>query len=525
MLANFGRKQGSPRDAGELILHMMRWLAYSLAVAIAAAQGGGPAQFRSTTRLVQLNVVVRDHGGAVADLKKDDFVILDGKKLRPVAMFAVETAKSVIPGAMPQLPTGVFVNSMQRHAATPTNVSVVLFDGLNTPVTDLPYARRQVAKFLATLKPDDAVALYSMGRTVEVLHDFTSNPQNLARLIDRYRNVGDSLANSGPLDQLLANLNRNLADIDLQTRVRLTTEALEAVAQHVAPLPGRKNLIWVSASFPLTIGLDDPAGWTNRTRDRGTFADAITRAARALNAANVALYPVDARGLMIQPGTEASEPQAAMELLAERTGGRAFYNTNDIAGSVRRAIEDTEVSYVLGFYPEEADLDGKYHELRVQVPGRKGVETRSRMGYYATEKKPLSDEAAKQIAARAATGPLQASQVELAVHVDWPEPGSMRLDLLISARELTLTQHEDRYQGSIRLSIVQLDKAKKVLDIVTDPIALNLKQESLPTYMETGMSMARTVKAKAGTAEVRVIVVDRPSGVYGSVIVPMVDVK
>jgi hypothetical protein len=78
-----------------------------------------------------------------------------------------------------------------------------------------------------------------------------------------------------------------------------------------------------------------------------------------------------------------------MEELASRTGGKAFYNTNDIGGSVRRAIEDTKVSYVLGFYPEEADIDGKYHELRVQVPGRKGLELRARQGYYAGDKRPF----------------------------------------------------------------------------------------------------------------------------------------
>jgi VWFA-related protein len=511
-----------------------RMLVFGMAMAAAAQQ----PEFRSTTRLVQVNVVVRDRGSAVSDLRKDDFVVFDGKKQRPISLFAVETSKSVIPGAMPQLPAGVFVNSMQRHAATPTNISVILFDGLNTPVNDLPYARRQLAKFLATLHPDDAVALYSMGRTVEVLHDFTSPPRNLAKMIERYRTAGDATAESapvfqrddGPLEQILVNLNQSMQDTDLQTRVRLTTGALEAVAQHVAPLPGRKNLIWISASFPLTFGLDDASGRQNRTRDRGVFTDVIASAARALNAANVAVYPIDARGLMVLPGpgkdTESiSSPQATMNELAERTGGRAFYNTNDIAGSVRRAIEDTEVSYVLGFYPEEGDVDGRYHELRVQVPNRKGVEVRARKGYYAAEKGPFSEAAAKEVVARAAVGPLQASQVELAVHVDWPAPGEMKLELLISARELTLLQKDDRYQGGIRLSIVQLDKAKKVLDIVTDPIGLNLKKESLPEYMQTGMSMARTVAAKPGTAEVRVIVVDRASGVYGSVIVPMTDVK
>jgi VWFA-related protein len=505
-----------------------------LAMAAAAQQ----AEFRSTTRLVQINVVVRDRGNAVADLKKEDFVIFDGKKQRPVSLFAVETAKSVIPGAMPQLPAGVFVNSMQRHAATPTNVSVILFDGLNTPVTDLPYARRQLAKFLATLHPDDAVALYAMGRSVEVLHDFTSPPSNLARMIERYRTAGDASAepaavfrrDDGPLEQMLVNINQSMQDTDLQTRVRLTTGALEAVAQHIAPLPGRKNLIWISASFPLTFGFDGSSGRENRTRDRGAFTDVIARASRALNAANVAVYPIDARGLMVLPdpgmnGDAISSPQATMSEFAERTGGRAFFNTNDIAGSVRRAIEDTEVSYVLGFYPEEGDVDGKYHELRVQVPNRKGAEVRARKGYYAAEKGPFSEAAAKEVVARSAVGPLQASQVELAAHVDWPSPGEMKLELLISARELTLVQRDDRYQGGIRLSIVQLDKDKKALDVATDSISLNLKKESLPGYMQTGMAMSRTVPAKPGTAEVRVIVVDRASGVYGSVIVPMVDVK
>ncbi|MBS1855297.1 MAG: VWA domain-containing protein [Acidobacteria bacterium] len=493
-----------------------------------AARAQNPAVIRSTTRLVQVNVVVRDRNGAVAGLTKDDFVLLDGKKPRTLALFDAETARSRIPGAMPALPKNVFVNSLQRHAETPANVSIILFDALNTPVSDLTYARRQLAGFLATLKPDDAVALYWMGRSLTVLHDFTSDPRNLGRMIERYRNAGESLA-EGPIEDMLAGANHGGPSVDLQTRVRLTTESLDAVAQHVALLPGRKNLIWISASFPVVFALDDALG----------------RAVRSLNAANVAVYPIDARGLMVPPSYQASsgeaagaggaydasgevraatDPQRTMDDLAERTGGRAFYNAGDIAGSVRRAIEDTQASYVLGFYPEESDLDGKYHELHVQLPGRKGLEIRARRGYFAADKQPLSDQAAKDVTARAAAGPLQASQIELAVHVDKSQKGSLILELLISTRELTFLQKDDRYLGRILLSIVQLDKSKKVLDAVTDPIGLGLKQEKMDEYMQTGMSMARTVKAKSGAAEVRVIVVDRTSGVYGSVIVPMADV-
>ncbi|MDE3164449.1 MAG: VWA domain-containing protein [Acidobacteriota bacterium] len=508
----------------------MRACLLLLALAL-PARAQAPGIIRSNTRLVQVNVVVRDHNGPVTGLTKNDFVLLDGKQPRTLALFDAETAVSRIPGAMPELPRNVFVNSLQRHAETPANVNVILFDALNTPVADLTYARRQLAGFLATLKPDDAVALYWMGRSLTVLHDFTSDPRNLARMIERYRNAGESLA-EGPIEDMLAGANRGGPSADLLTRVRLTTEALDAVAQHVALLPGRKNLIWISASFPVVFALDD----------------AIGRAVRSLNAANVALYPIDARGLMVPPSFQASsadaagaseggafdasaalhaidDPHRTMDDLAERTGGRAFYNASAIAAGVRRAIEDTQASYILGFYPAEADVDGKYHELHVQIPGRKGLEIRARRGYFAADPQPLSEQAARDVTARAASGPLQGSQIELAVHVDKSHKGSLVLDLLISARELTFLQKDDRYLGRILLGIVQLDKAKKVLDSVTDPIGLGLKQDKMDEYMQTGMSMARTVKSKTGVAELRIIVVDRTSGVYGSVIIPMADVE
>lgn len=535
----------------------------ALSAGLAVAQSGAPVIIRSNTRLVQVNVVAHDKNGVVVDLKQEDFVLFDGKKPRKIATFAVETLTSTIPGAMPKLQPNVFVNSLQRHSETPTSVTVILFDGLNTPATDQPYARNQVAKFLGTLHPEDRVALYSMGRSsIQILYDFTNDPQDLARIVKRYRGVADSTGELGPifqrpeantvqreapsaadekLDRMLDNLNQRVADSDMATRVRLTTQALEAIANHLAPLPGRKNLVWISAAFPFSIGLYGPNGLKNAVRNPNEiFRDDIGRAARAINQANMAIYPVDSRGLMASQAFQASSnvqasdmaaignPQDSMEELAGRTGGRAFYNTNDIAGSVRRAIDDTKVSYVLGFYPDEADIDGKYHELRVQVPGRKGLELRSRQGYYAGDKAPIPDAALQAALQQAVSGPLQASRIEIGVHVtrtNQPEPNSLQLDLLVSARELTLSLKEDRWQGAIRQSIAQLDAQGKVLDRITDPIKLNLKRESLPQYLETGMSFAKTVKAKPGLTQLRVIVMDRDSGVMGSVIIPMSQVQ
>jgi VWFA-related protein len=545
----------------------------ALSAGLAVAQSGTPVVIRSNTRLVQVNVLAHDKNGVVADLKQEDFVLFDGKKPRKIASFAVETAASTIPGGMPKLQPNVFVNSLQRRSETPTSVTVILFDGLNTPATNQPYARNQVAKFLGTLQPEDRVALYSMGRSsVQVLHDFTNDPQDLARIIKRYRGVADSTGELGPvfqrpewntvqrqapsaadekLDQMLDNLNQTVANSDMATRVRLTTQALEAIANHLAPLPGRKNLVWISAAFPFSIGLYGPNGLENAVRNPNEiFRDDIGRAARALNQANMAIYPVDARGLMVTGGLPASasaafrggsspyqiatelaaidNPQDTMEELATRTGGRAFYNTNDIAGSVRRAIDDTKVSYVLGFYPDQADLDGKYHELRVQVPSRKGLELRSRKGYYAGDTAPTPGAALQAALQQAVSGPLQSSRIEVGVHVtrtNLPEPDSLQLDLLVSARELTLTPKDDRWQGAIRLSIVQLDAQGKVLDRITDPIKLNLKQESMAQHLQAGMAFAKTVKAKPGLVQLRVIVIDRDSGVMGSVIIPMSQVQ
>jgi VWFA-related protein len=547
---------------------------FALSGGLAFAQPDVPIVIRSNTRLVLVNVVARDKNGPVADLKQEDFVVLDRGKRRRIASFAVETAASTMPGTAPSLPPNVFTNSLQRQSETPTSVTVILFDGLNTPITDQPYARRQVVKFLATLRPEDRVALYAMGRSsIEVLHDFSDDPRDLARMIQRYRGVADSTGEMAPMfqrpgsgtvqrempsaaeekvGQMLDHLNRMVANSDMATRVRVTTQALEAVANHLAPLPGRKNLVWISASFPFSIGLYDSHGLANPVRNEyELFRDDIARAARALNQANIAIYPVDARGLMVTGaysaalsmtlGTDSislnqvtswmaaiNNAQYTMEELAGRTGGKAFYNTNDIAGSVRRAIDDTQVSYVLGFYPDEGDLDGKYHELQVQAPGRKGLALHARQGYYADDRVPTPEAALQAELRQAVMGPLQASRIGLTVRVTrtaQPGPDSIHLDLQVSARELMLKPNGDRWQGSVGVSVVQLDAQGKVLDHITDPIKLNLKNESLPQYRDTGMPFGKDVQVKGGLAQLRIIAIDPDSGAMGSVVIPMSQVQ
>jgi VWFA-related protein len=137
-------------------------------------------------------------------------------------------------------------------------------------------------------------------------------------------------------------------------RSGLTMVALLAIADHAAGIPGRKNLVWLTASLPST----GPA------------------IARLLNQANIAIYPVDARGLVASFNPHFRPIGLdVMQELADETGGRAFYNNNDISGAIRKAVDDSDVSYTLGFYLNSGSLDGQFHELKIRVD-RPGLEVR-----------------------------------------------------------------------------------------------------------------------------------------------------
>jgi len=70
---------------------------------------------------------------------------------------------------------------------TPTSITVILFDGLNTRFQDQAYARRQIVKFLSEIQPHDRVALYLLGGNLRILHDFTNNSDHLAKALSKYR--------------------------------------------------------------------------------------------------------------------------------------------------------------------------------------------------------------------------------------------------------------------------------------------------------------------------------------------------
>jgi VWFA-related protein len=508
---------------------------------------------RVTTRLVQVNVVVHGKRGApVLGLTKGDFEITDAGIPQQIATLSIESMLSPPParGARPvaALPPNLFTNEAVFGPATPKAITVILLDGLNTPFADQAYARQQLISFLHTLKPDDRVALYTLGRGVRILHDFTDDHRSLLDALGRRKpHNGPELALSNPapantgdneIDFFLDSANRTVADFEVIDRVRTTLDGLQAIARRVAAIPGRKNLVWISGGFPLDLGMDQmPLGGN---AERRSFSDDVEQAARAVTAAQLAIYPVDARGPMTDPGLSASaltpkdirqpapglsramedilDTHATMETLAQRTGGKAYYNSNDLTGAIRGAIDDAKVTYLLGYHPTHDTWDGTFHVLKVRVK-RGGVHVRHRQGYFAFAAPPRTEQTRRAALIEAGSSPLDATGIAVTVRLapDVPTSGSLRMLLVIEPRHLTFAQKAGHWTGAVDVLFVQQAAPGTNVTVTTDTMRLEYAREGFQEVMTRGLIMVKDFDRAAAAQGLRVVVRDVASGNVGSV--------
>ena len=153
-------------------------LAVLRAVAELLAQQPALPTFRAGTTLVELAMVVTDQGGRpVTDLKPDEIVILQNGKPRPIEFFRFEGAAFAPGAAGPReaLAPGLFTNRPEYSPGPDRNASAIVLDLLNTRPEDQVAARAQVMQFLRTLAPNTRVAVYALGATLRILHDFTAD--------------------------------------------------------------------------------------------------------------------------------------------------------------------------------------------------------------------------------------------------------------------------------------------------------------------------------------------------------------
>ena len=510
-------------------------LAFLLLFGLAAVAQDQPV-FRAGSRLVQVDVVVRDKSGPLAGLKKEDFTLLDDGKPRPISLFAVTEAGKRTGEAMP-LPAGAVSNKWNRAGETPASATIVLIDRLNTPVNDQHYANTKIVQFLQSHGANDRFGIYVLGSSLRVIQELTDDPERIARAVkglkpqDARRFSADNIdvgsTGDARTDAMLADTLTRMQDFALADRVGATRDALKSIARHLAKVPGRKNLIWVSGSFPLII--IRPHEVINNSRD-------VDEAARMLNDANVAVYPVDARGLTgTGAGSAEQGPNSgckpllgdcdmpsprgvgptgldSMNTLATLTGGKAFYNTNGIEDSIRKAVEDSTVTYTLGFYPAEENADGKFHKLAVKVD-RRGIDIRFRNGYFAT--KAGEDPAASMTVTQLLQDPLDAAAVGLAVQAtpDASQNGRFQIRAAVDLHDVHL-EHENGFsRGAVNVTVfVEGSRSARTINR-----KIEIPDEQLASALTQGLVINDTVEADSKAVDARIVAQDPATGAVGSV--------
>src|ERR1019366_6409638 len=530
-----------------------------------AGQGANPPAVRVMARMVQVSVLAQDKkGDPVTGLTKNDFTLMDGGQPQQIAYFSEETTRLYSAGtpgtrAAPRA-AGTFTNRYEQKTGVPTSVTVILLDALNTHSGDMVFARDQVAKFLNQLQPQDRVALYVLADQVVVLHDFTSDASSLLRALNKSSSTDsarltESEAADIPSDvpggewwnEVIDNAHQRVADFANSERAVETAKAIQAIANHLAALPGRKNLIWVSASFPFQIGADAlnfvPVSLGLPAQLR-SFSPEIVEAAEALNNANMAIYPVDARGLIAPPMTVSQRgprdnrrggytlrppsspaPQNfdTMNVLAERTGGRAFYNTNDLKTAVRQAIDDSRVTYVLGYYPSHDQWNGEFREIQI-ASKQPGLRLRFRRGYFAIPDSAITVSQKEQMLTDALQSTLESTDLGLDVQVDpvnAAAPRTITMHVRVSPKAMSFTQNGDRWKDTVQFVWVELDKDGKMLGHTADAVNLNVPQQSHDKILQEGLNESGDVDLLDGVAQLRLVVRDMGSGAIGSVNIPL----
>lgn len=488
------------------------------------AQEAPETVFRTGTRLVQVDVVVRAKNKQVLGLTKDDFEIYDNGKPQDIAVFA---ERHMPPPDTPQrkIPPGVVMNRPIQDGTEPVSSTVILLDGGNTKPEDQANALQELLRGIDRAQRREAIAVYQLGTTLKLLATFSDNHEILRETIRTLRAAQPlDLVDEEPIDNAAA----AVAEVSFQRRVDRTVAAFRAIARQLKDIPGRKKLVWITAGIPLTMTITTVRNGTpsNQFID---MSERLLGPIAELNDANVGVYPIDPRGgkLLLTPEGLADPSLTIMIRYADRTGGVATYGENFVDGPLGRALADTDVTYTLGFYLLDEKYDGAKHSLRVRLK-HGGAELRYRNSYNNEAKPPVLTKASREATVNAwMQEPVDATAIPLAAYAaPIPNrPGFVEVQLTIDPAALKLEHANGRFNGRIQLAIAPDigSKAKGLRQTIT----LRLTEAKYIQALESGMAFVHQVRANPAKNDgsmpkrMRIVVLDETTGKAGSVRVPI----
>lgn len=543
----------------------------SQSTAAQTSQTANPPVLKVTTRLVLVDVVVTDGSGRpVTDLKQADFDVRENGKAQKIVAFAFQPPPSPpVPGKPAYKPftlsPGVFTNlrNLNGEVGPPT---ILLIDGLNTPFKDQPYMRQQLVKYLEHLESGRNLAIYTLGTRLRMIQDFSTDPELLHEAIKKLtlqssmfnqdqQDLTDEFPGLDPdsSDQSIAQMAQQMHDFESEQQafqrdlqIRITLDAMKELAHNIAGYPGRKNLVWLSGSFPLTIFPDETS--SNPFNIARQYSDDLRQTAAVFSNEQIAVYPVDARGLVggflpdaSQRGASLAGPRGglralqqmqrgsaqlnashdAMNELAGQTGGRAFYNRNDIDRAIALSVAEGSTYYTLAYYPDDKATDGKFRKIEVKLD-RKGLQTHYRKGYFATETQPTDEKAARTefLRSLAPDAPMSTA-LSFLVRITLPDKQhkEVSLDFSVVPQSINFEPQNGLEHAEIEfLTRIYDVKGKPIGSTNADLVSTQLKPETYKQVMTHGLRYHQAVSLPPGKYVLKMGVRDHRSNAIGTLV-------
>jgi VWFA-related protein len=363
---------------------------------------------KKTVRRVVLDVVVTGPNlKAIHGLTQQDFSVTEDGTPQQVLSFEAHEFGSTdyVPPKLPPLPPNTYIDIPSEPEREPLNL--ILYDRLNTSLDDQMVARAQLIKFIRHRPPGSRFAIFVLDDRLRMIQGFTDDENELFAAVnsrstwprlpssvavapssDRHGGASPGRGDAGKEVAI------DLAEYKLTGRVDSSLDSFLKIARFLAGFPGRKNLIWLSSSFPTTLfptdtttGSGPPGAGLGSSQDYGPQIKEVTN---TLTLGQIAVYPVDVRGVV---GWGESRPIFGCDYcylyfdykteddIADATGGHAFYSDNELSAAIDDAVENGSTYYALSYSPTNQDYDGKLRKIRVKI-SKKGYRLAYRRSYF-----------------------------------------------------------------------------------------------------------------------------------------------
>ncbi len=538
----------------------------------ATAEDEGIVKFRSQTTLIEVPVVVTDkNGNHIHGLSQSDFRVLENGKEQKISTFEEKVSTNA---KIPQSPAqpGEFSN-LTVPEQQPRAITVIAIDTVNTPYLDQAIGRHELIKFLAhNIDTSQILALMIItSHGVKVVQGLTGDPEQLVKVLKKVsgempQNQATSLDNqanaalgdipvvvdsssSTSVAVMMAQVQEMLDYADTmagqfqQTRaIEVTMNSFLGIAWALSGVPGRKSIIWATSGFPFVISSPDVVP--------GSLGPLYERTVKALTDGQISVYPVDVRGIMTRgegeatPGPLMSGGQGpsthqmnnrswliansyqSLNEFAEMTGGKAFYNSNDLAGSFKRAADDSSSYYLVGYYLDTKNNHAGWRQLKVEVE-RKDTEVRARKGFFVTKATAQPDLSRASDIGAALASPIEGTGVP--VILKWlgvsgdGEKKKASYQIEIPPNGVTIEGGDQSHLNFDIAVAAYRDQSKDDKPVLTQSQTVDraVTPQQLAMVRAKGITISRDLEIGPGQYSVRLVVRDSATGKIGSVTAPL----